>query len=285
MKNNQIEEIKAIIRRALDEDVGDGDITSENTIPAKQILTGTFVAKAPGNIAGLDVARETFKVLDRSVVFSSNVAEGAYVRSGQTVAIVRGNGRALLGAERTALNFLQRMSGIATMTRRYVDAVRGTSAIILDTRKTAPGLRLLDRLAVARGGGVNHRLGLSDMVLVKENHIVAAGGITQAVAQVLAADKKKSAVEVEVKNLDELREALSLKVDRILLDNMDLKTMKKAVQITAGRIALEASGSVTLENVARVAKTGVDMISIGALTHSVRALDISFLVHTKRATL
>ena len=187
-------------------------------------------------------------------------------------------GRALLGGERTALNFLQRMSGIATLTRSFVDAVRGTNAVILDTRKTAPGLRLLDKQAVVLGGGGNHRFGLFDMVLIKDNHIAAAGGITEAVTQVWAADKKGRPLEIEVKNLNELREALSLKPDRIMLDNMDTETIRKAVAITAGRATLEASGNITLRNAAAVAQTGVDMISIGALTHSVSALDISFLL-------
>jgi nicotinate-nucleotide pyrophosphorylase (carboxylating) len=271
-------EIRKLIRRALEEDLGSGDITSECTVPAKQVLTGTFIAKAPGIIAGLKVAAETFKLLDKNVVFSPKVSDGSAVLKGQIIANVQGKGRALLGAERTALNFLQRMSGIATSTRSFVDAVRGTNAVILDTRKTVPGLRILDKQAVVFGGGKNHRIGLYDMVLIKDNHIAAAGGITQAVTQVWAMDKKKRSIEVEVRNIDELREALSLKVDRIMLDNMSPETMRTAVLLTAGRAALEASGNVTLDNIAAVAQTGVDMISIGALTHSVSALDISFLI-------
>lgn len=278
MKKSEILEIRDIIRRALEEDLGEGDITSESTIPPQQILTGTFIAKAPGIIAGLAVASETFKMLDKKIIFSQKISDGGAVLKGQIIAKVRGKGRALLGAERTALNFLQRMSGIATLTRSFVDAVRGTNAVILDTRKTAPGLRLLDKQAVVLGGGVNHRFGLFDMVLIKDNHIAAAGGITQAVTKVWAADKKDRPLEVEVKNLDELREALLLKPDRILLDNMDTQTMRKAVAITSGRASLEASGNITLRNAAAAARTGVDMISIGALTHSVSALDISFLL-------
>jgi nicotinate-nucleotide pyrophosphorylase (carboxylating) len=278
MKKSEILEIRDIIRRALEEDMGEGDITSESTIPPQQILTGTFIAKAPGIIAGLAVASETFKMLDKKIIFSQKISDGGAVLKGQIIAKVRGKGRALLGAERTALNFLQRMSGIATLTRSFVDAVRGTNAVILDTRKTAPGLRLLDKQAVVLGGGVNHRFGLFDMVLIKDNHIAAAGGITQAVTKVWAADKKDRPLEVEVKNLDELREALLLKPDRILLDNMDTQTMRKAVAITSGRASLEASGNITLRNAAAAARTGVDMISIGALTHSVSALDISFLL-------
>ena len=278
MKKSEILEIRDIIRRALEEDMGEGDITSESTIPPQQILTGTFIAKAPGIIAGLAVASETFKMLDKKIIFSQKISDGGTVLKGQIIAKVRGKGRALLGAERTALNFLQRMSGIATLTRSFVDAVRGTNAVILDTRKTAPGLRLLDKQAVVLGGGVNHRFGLFDMVLIKDNHIAAAGGITQAVTKVWAADKKDRPLEVEVKNLDELREALLLQPDRILLDNMDTQTMRKAVAITSGRASLEASGNITLRNAAAAARTGVDMISIGALTHSVSALDISFLL-------
>ncbi len=278
MKKSEILEIRDIIRRALEEDLGEGDITSESTIPPQQVLTGTFIAKAPGIIAGLAVASETFKMLDKKIIFSQKISDGGAVLKGQIIAKVRGKGRALLGAERTALNFLQRMSGIATLTRSFVDAVRGTNAVILDTRKTAPGLRLLDKQAVVLGGGVNHRFGLFDMVLIKDNHIAAAGGITQAVTKVWAADKKDRPLEVEVKNLDELREALLLKPDRILLDNMYTQTMRKAVAITSGRASLEASGNITLRNAAAAARTGVDMISIGALTHSVSALDISFLL-------
>ena len=278
MKKSEILEIRDIIRRALEEDLGEGDITSESTIPPQQVLTGTFIAKAPGIIAGLAVASETFKMIDKKIIFSQKISDGGTVLKGKSIAKVRGKGRALLGAERTALNFLQRMSGIATLTRSFVDAVRGTNAVILDTRKTAPGLRLLDKQAVVLGGGVNHRFGLFDMVLIKDNHIAAAGGITQAVTKVWAADKKDRPLEVEVKNLDELREALLLKPDRILLDNMDTQTMRKAVAITSGRASLEASGNITLRNAAAAARTGVDMISIGALTHSVSALDISFLL-------
>ncbi len=271
-------ETKEIIRRALHEDIGDGDITTLSTVPARTQLHGIFIAKEAGIVAGLEIVHDTLKQLDKRVVFKPFVKDGDRVHNKQKLAEVIGNGRALLSAERTALNFFQRMSGIATATRAYVDAVKGTQVIILDTRKTVPGLRTLDKLAVKLGGGENHRIGLFDMVLIKENHIEAACGITQAVTQVWATDTKKRPIEVEVKNLAELREALALKVDRILLDNMSIAEMREAVIITAGRVPLEASGNVTLANVAEVAATGVDMISIGALTHSVRALDISFLI-------
>jgi nicotinate-nucleotide pyrophosphorylase (carboxylating) len=279
MEKKALQNYRDIVRRALQEDIGDGDITTLSTIPARARLAGTFIAKESGIVAGLEIVHETLRQLDKRVVFKPLVHDGGRVHNKQKLAEVIGNGRALLSAERTALNFFQRMSGIATATRRYVDAVHGTQAIILDTRKTAPGIRLLDKLAVRVGGGENHRTGLFDMVLIKDNHIEAAGGITQAVTQVWATDKQKRAIEVEVKDLDELREALSLKVDRILLDNMTIAEMNKAVRITAGRVPLEASGNVTLANVASVAATGVDMISVGALTHSVCALDISFLIN------
>ena len=222
--------------------------------------------------------KEALQYVDHRISFSASVTDGEHVATGTILATVRGNGRALLIAERTSLNFFQRMSGIATITRMYVDAVRKTKAIIVDTRKTAPGLRLIDKWAVRLGGGQNHRFGLFDMVLIKENHIAAAGGITRAVARVRAMEKKERLIEVEVRTLTELKEALKLNIDRILLDNMSLKQMREAVRITNGRTELEASGNVSLDNVAKVAATGVDIISVGKLTHSVRALDISFLI-------
>jgi len=278
MNKNELQSLRVIIHRALEEDLGDGDITTLSTVPPRSVLKGTFIAKESGIVAGLEVVRETMNYLDPRISFSARVRDGKHVSKGTVLATVRGNGRALLIAERSALNFFQRMSGIATTTRLYVNAVRKTKAIIVDTRKTAPGLRLLDKWAVRLGGGQNHRFGLYDMVLVKENHIAAAGGISQAVSRVRAADKKKRTIEVEVRNLDELRESLELHVDRILLDNMSLKQMRAAVGMTHGMTALEASGNVSLENVSAVAATGVDIISVGKLTHSVRALDISFLI-------
>jgi len=278
MNKIKLENLHAIIHCALEEDIGSGDITTLSTVPAKSVLKGTFIAKESGVIAGLEVVRETLKYLDKNVTFSPKVTDGRRVAKETVLATVRGNGRILLTVERTALNFLQRMSGIATMTRAYVDAVKGTNAVILDTRKTSPGNRLLDKQAVLLGGGANHRFGLFDMVMIKDNHIAAAGGITQAVTQVWARDKMKRLIEVEVKNFEELREAISLKVDRILLDNMSIKAIREAVRFTAGRVPLEASGNVTLKNVAAIAATGVDMISVGALTHSVRAMDISFKI-------
>ena len=278
--STMLTEVKPIIRRALREDIGDGDVTTRCTIPARTLLTGRFIAKEAGIVAGLEVARLTFAMLDESVGFTPHLADGDRVTVGQVMATIGGPGRALLGGERVALNFLQRMSGIASLARRFVTAVQGTQAVILDTRKTAPGLRLLDKWAVRLGGAQNHRSGLYDMVLIKDNHIAAVGGITQAVKRVRARDKRKRAVEVEVKNLAELQETLELKVDRVMLDNMSLDQMREAVRLTGGRVLLEASGNVTLENVAAVAATGVDYISVGALTHSVRALDISLKLET-----
>jgi nicotinate-nucleotide pyrophosphorylase (carboxylating) len=286
MSENLPEELlfqaKPIVQQALAEDMGDGDITTLCTVPPELTMTGQFIAKQAGVVAGLAVARLTFGLVDERVEFRPCVAEGSHVTKGQVIAVVGGPGRALLSGERVALNFLQRMSGIASLTRRFVEAVQGTSAIILDTRKTAPGLRLLDKWAVRLGGGQNHRFGLYDMVLIKENHIAAAGTISQTVGRVRAGDARQRAIEVEVKNLAELQEALTLAVDRILLDNMSLAQMREAVELTAGRTPLEASGNVDLENVAAIAATGVNYISVGKLTHSVTALDISLLLNYAR---
>ncbi len=268
-------EISAIVQRALQEDIGSGDVTTEWTLPAGLHQRGRLLAKAAGVVAGLGVARTVFETIDKSVRFVPRVADGATVSARQTVATIDGPARSILAGERVALNLLQRMSGIATLTSRYVAAVRGTKAVILDTRKTAPGLRVLDKLAVRLGGGRNHRIGLYDMVLIKDNHIAAAGSITAAVQAVKSHNRAGLKVEVEVKNLDELREALALGVDRIMLDNMNLEVMRQAVSIAAGRTELEASGGVSLDTVTDIARTGVDLISVGALTHSAAALDIS----------
>jgi nicotinate-nucleotide pyrophosphorylase (carboxylating) len=273
---------KPVVQQALAEDLGSGDVTTLYTVPAELTMNGQFIAKQAGVVAGLEVARLTFGLLDERVEFRPQVADGSQIDKGQVLATISGPGQALLSGERVALNFLQRMSGIASQTRRFVEAVRGTSAIILDTRKTAPGLRLLDKWAVRLGGGQNHRLGLYDMALIKENHIAAVGTITETVASIRAGDPQKRAIEVEVKNLAELQEALTLEVDRILLDNMSLAEMREAVKLSAGRKPLEASGNVDLENVAAIAETGVDYISVGKLTHSVTALDISLLLDYAR---
>jgi nicotinate-nucleotide pyrophosphorylase (carboxylating) len=226
----------------------------------------------------LAIAEQTFKLLDASVVFSAQVKDGDRVGNRQTLATVSGSCRALLTGERTALNFMQRMSGIATAADRFAQAIAsvGAKAKILDTRKTAPGLRTLDKMAFKIGGGVNHRIGLFDMVMIKNNHISACGGsISKAVAAVRACDERRRPIEVEVRNFEELDEAVANNVDRVMLDNMSVDDMRRAVERVAGRVPLEASGNVTLDTVAAIAATGVDFISTGAVTHSVKALDIS----------
>ncbi len=268
-------EIIACVQRALAEDIGTGDATTDSIVPAEAMAEGQIIAKQPGVIAGLDVAALAFRLVDERVRLTPLVAEGEIIRGRQTLATVIGPARALLTAERTALNFLGRMSGIATLTRRFVDAVAGTRAVILDTRKTAPGLRLLDKLAVARGGGQNHRMGLYDMILIKDNHIDFAGSLAEAVRRARAAHSGLE-IEVEARTLDDVQVALSCGVERILLDNMTLDAMREAVTLAAGRARLEASGNVTLETVRQIAETGVDFISSGALTHSARSLDVSF---------
>jgi nicotinate-nucleotide pyrophosphorylase (carboxylating) len=273
-------EIGPIVRRALEEDLGDGDVTTRCTIRADAWVTGRLLAKAPGVVAGLEVVRAVFGLLDARVRLVPRVADGEAVEARTVVADISGPGWAVLSGERVALNFLQRMSGIATLTRRFVEAARGTRAVILDTRKTAPGLRALDKWAVRLGGGQNHRMGLYDMVLIKDNHIAAVGSITEAVARVRAGDPRHRPIEVEVTTLAELGEALALGVDRIMLDNMSHEQMREAVRITSGRIPLEASGGVRLDTVQAIAATGVDFISAGAITHSISALDISLDLDT-----
>lgn len=282
-----LKQAKPAVQLALEEDIGGGDVTTLATIPGATRAQGRFLAKSSGIIAGLEVAALTYDLLadwdskglngeaGDTVRFCSYVGDGEKVAAGAVIASAAGPARILLTAERVALNFVQRMSGIATLTQSYVEAARGTKAVILDTRKTAPGLRLFDKRAVALGGGVNHRFGLFDMALVKDNHIAAAGGITPAV-QGIRRHYEGIEIEVEVANLAQLEEALALDVDRILLDNMTPEQIGEAVSIAAGHTPLEASGGVSLENVAAVAATGVDYISVGALTHSVPALDISF---------
>jgi nicotinate-nucleotide pyrophosphorylase (carboxylating) len=286
LKNPQNEavlpaEVSQSIRRAFDEDIGSGDVTTDSIVPANASLRGRIIAKQTGVVAGLNVAEAVFRALDQRITFTLQVSDGARVETRTVVAEVAGPARALLTGERTALNFLGRMSGIATLTRQFVDAVSGTSAVILDTRKTAPGLRFIDKLAVRLGGGQNHRTGLFDMVLIKDNHIDFAGSITAAVARVREAGVKVE-IEVEARNLDDVREALALGVEKILLDNMTFELMREAVQITGGRAKLEASGNVSLETVLEVARTGVDYISVGALTHSPKVFDVSMeFVDTK----
>jgi nicotinate-nucleotide pyrophosphorylase (carboxylating) len=281
------EDIHGYIRHALAEDIGTGDVTTESIVPAEGKTSGQIVAKQQGIIAGLDVAAAVFILLDEDLTFTSRVDEGSRVAGGTVVAELSGSARALLTAERTALNFLGRMSGIATLTRQFVDKIEGTRAKIRDTRKTAPGLRATDKIAVRRGGGQNHRQGLYDMILIKDNHIDYAGSLTQAVnkARARPAQPEISAqleIEVECRSLENVAEAVALGVTRILLDNMTVKMMKEAVQLTAGRAELEASGNVTLETVRPIAETGVDFISVGELTHSPKAFDLSLRVEKSR---
>ena len=267
-------DISQCIQRALEEDIGGGDATTDSIVPAGATLRGRIVAKQDGIIAGLAIANEVFHALNTRITFDAKVEDGSRVTKRTVVAELTGDARALLTGERTALNFLGRMSGIATLTRHFVDAVAGTNATILDTRKTAPGLRTLDKFAVRLGGGQNHRTGLFDMFLIKDNHIDFAGSITAAVERVRASGVALP-IEVETRTLENVREALELGVERILLDNMPPETMREAVNIVNGRAKLEASGNVTLENVLEVAQTGVDFISVGALTHSPRVFDMS----------
>ena len=262
------------VRRALAEDIRSGDATTNSIVETTASATVQIVAKQSGVIAGLDVARTVFLQLDEQIVFTPRVSDGLMVSQGQLLADVSGSARTLLTGERTALNFLGRMSGIATLTRHFVEAVAGTRAVILDTRKTAPGLRTIDKLAVRLGGGQNHRQGLFDMVMIKDNHIDYAGSLREAVRRVRDSGLTLE-IEVEARSIEEVREALAMKVERILLDNMTTAMMREAVELNAGAAKLEASGNVTLATVRDIADTGVDYISVGALTHSPRNFDVS----------
>lgn len=266
------------ISTALKEDVKTGDITTKATISKSKKAVGKFLVKADGIIAGLEIAKAVFKSIDPKIKFELKINDGSKVKYGDVAAIVSGRAQSLLTAERTALNFLQRMSGIATSANNYFEKVKHTKAKVIDTRKTVPGLRTLDKLAVKLGGCANHRIGLYDMFLIKDNHIEVAGSITKAVEACVKYNKKhrtKFKIEVETKNLKEVEEALTTKADIIMLDNFEIDEMKKAVKIINGKCKVEASGGVNLDTVKTIAETGVDYISVGALTHSVKALDIS----------
>jgi nicotinate-nucleotide pyrophosphorylase (carboxylating) len=271
--------VTRLIEIALMEDASMGDLTSEAIIPEDQLSRATFLCKADGVVAGLDIAGLVFRLVDSSITLLPAVQDGVQVGRGMVLGSLHGATRGILLGERTALNLLQRMSGIATLTRKFVDAVAGTGAKITDTRKTVPGLRALDKRAVVAGGGVNHRFGLDDMVLIKDNHVAAAGGITPAVDRCRAYLKEHhitAAIEVETTTLDQVREALACPgIARLMLDNFRLNDMKEAVRLIGHAVEVEASGGVTLETVRAIADTGVDFISVGALTHSVTALDIS----------
>jgi nicotinate-nucleotide pyrophosphorylase (carboxylating) len=268
--------VRQAVRTALEEDLGvAGDVTTAATVPADAQGKAAIVAREEGVIAGLQLAEEPFKFLDPEARFVRVVEDGGRVPARGTIATVAAKTRALLSGERVALNFLGRLSGIATLTARYVGQIEGTAARIVCTRKTTPGLRALEKYAVRMGGGVNHRFGLYDAVLVKDNHIAAAGGMRKALDALFAQTGHMLKIEVEVDTLDQLREALTYPIDAVLLDNMDVATLKEAVAIVTGRVVTEASGGVNLETVRGIAETGVDLISVGALTHSPRNLDSS----------
>ena len=268
--------VERAVAAALEEDLGQaGDITTDPIIPAHATAEAEIVARKEGVIAGLDLAAASFKALDPDSQFVADVADGARVAAGARLGRIQGKARALLSAERVALNFLGHLSGIATLTAAYVAAVEGTKARIACTRKTTPGLRAFEKYAVRAGGGINHRFGLYDAVLVKDNHIAAAGGLAQALAKLRARNGHLVKVEVEVDTLDQLDEALHFPIDAVLLDNMDAATLKKAVALVNGRVLTEASGGVSLETVRKIAETGVDLISVGALTHSAARLDLA----------
>jgi nicotinate-nucleotide pyrophosphorylase (carboxylating) len=267
--------VEPIVRSALAEDIGFGDITTESVVEENQIGKASLVVKEPGVIAGLDVAACAFHLVDPKLTITYLAKDGETIAKGQAVMEVEGSARSILTAERVALNFLQRMSGIATKTARFVEQVRYYNAKITDTRKTTPGLRILEKYAVRVGGGRNHRFGLFDAVLIKDNHIEMAGGVKEAIMAARHHIPHTTKVEIEVETLEQIEEALEVKADIIMLDNMSLEMMREAVERIAGRAIVEASGGVTEENIVDIAKTGVDFISIGALTHSVKSLDIS----------
>ena len=267
--------VDAAISTALAEDLGLlGDITTNATVAADTKAEAEIAARKPGVVSGLQLAEAAFRALDPHVAFEIVTADGGTISAGSVIARVKGNARAILTAERVALNFMGRMSGIATLTRRYSDAIKGTHAKIADTRKTTPGLRAFEKYAVRCGGGQNHRTGLFDAVLIKDNHIVAAGGLSKAIEAARSLAGHMIKIEVEVDTLEQLKEVLGHKVDAVLLDNMTPATLTKAVKLVAGRCLTEASGGVNLDTVRAIAETGVDLISVGALTHSAPVLDL-----------
>jgi len=271
-----VDELRALVRRALAEDVGAGDVTTAATVAEDARARAMITQKAPGVLYGMAAAETAFVLLDADAQIEALAGEGEWREQGGAVMAVRGRARALLTAERTALNFLAHLSGVATMAARASHAVRGTGATVLDTRKTTPGLRALEKAAVLAGGAMNHRAGLYDAILIKENHIAAAGGIAQAIARARAAAPALAAtLEVEVRDAEEIEQALAAGASRLLLDNMDERSLRAAVEQVAGRAQLEASGGVTLQTLRARAQTGIEWISMGALTHSAPALDVS----------
>ena len=269
--------IDSAVSTALAEDLGlSGDITTNATIPASRTATCNIVAREAGVIAGLPLARAAFHKLDPDCMFNAAVTDGTFVQPGTIIAQVQGSARALLTAERVALNFLGALSGIATLTRRYCDEIAGTGAQVIDTRKTTPGLRALQKYAVRAGGGMNHRVGLFDAVLIKDNHIAIAGGVSEAIDGALRDVGHMVKIEVEVDTLEQLELVLGYKVDAVLLDNMTTDQLQQAVAMIDGKFITEASGGVNLKTIGAIARTGVDLISVGALTHSAPTLDLGF---------
>jgi len=268
-------QIDKIIEQALLEDIGTGDITTESVIPLNLKAKGIIKTSDEGVVAGLDIACLVFKKLDSEICFQSKMKDGNKILPEEILAEITGPARIILKGERVTLNFLQRLSGIATITSKFCQEVKDLPVRIVDTRKTTPGLRILEKYAVRMGGGHNHRFGLYDAVLIKDNHIAVAGGIKSAVNSVRKQISHTVKIEVEVENLSQLQETLEMKVDIVMLDNMNLDTMIEAVKMVKGKALIEASGGVTLKNVREIAQTGVDLISVGALTHSVKSLDIS----------
>lgn len=270
-----------IIERALREDINYVDAATDYLLDNDDVSTARFVAKASGILCGIDIAVRVFEMLDKDIQVQINIKDGGKVEKGDVIAVVTGRTKAILKAERTSLNILQHMSGIATETAKYAECCKGTRAHVTETRKTLPGLRAIEKYAVTVGGGKNHRYNLSDGAMLKDNHIDAYGSITKAVEALRSRMGHMIKIEVEVRNEEELREALSCNADVIMLDNMTCEQMKKCVEIADGKAVLEASGNVTLDNMAEVAATGVDIVSVGALTHSVKAFDISLRIDKK----
>lgn len=275
MNGKEIEAAEKLINLAMEEDIATGDVTTDSLVPPGIRRKATMVAKAGGVVAGLDVAEMVFRRLDPALVWEPRIRDGDHVNQGDILVCFEAGYRALLTGERTALNFLQRMSGIATLSATCARAVAGYKTVILDTRKTAPGFRLLDKYAVKTGGATNHRTGLFDMVMIKDNHIEVAGGIPAAIEQIRKKVTPGIRIEVETTTLEQVQQALDAGADIIMLDNMNIETMARAVKLIRGQAKVEASGNMTLDRLKDVAATGVDYISIGALTHSVKALDIS----------
>jgi nicotinate-nucleotide pyrophosphorylase (carboxylating) len=270
--------VEKIIENALIEDMNYGDLTTDLLIEDSSISKAIMIAKEDGVIAGIPIAERVFKLLDQNMVFDANKKDGDDIKQGEQIAVIQGSTINILKGERLALNLIQRMSGIASQAKRYADAVKDYPTKIVDTRKTTPGLRVLEKYSVRMGGCYNHRFNLSDAVMIKDNHIKAMGSITNAIEKARKHIPHTIKIEVEVESLEQLKEALKAKADIIMLDNMDLETMKEAVSLAKGKAILEASGNITIEKVRSIAEIGIDIISVGALTHSVRAMDISLKI-------